>query len=695
MDWERPYWAGFAVAFVSLATYGQTLNKAGMRMVGTMVAIPMAFLLIALFPQQRWGFMVGVSLWIAFCTYMMGGNQRAYFWQVAGFVTAIISFAAGPDPVNAFDIAMMRAQETGLGVLVYSIVASLLWPVRSGDQFRAAVGKLVNSQAALYKACRRLAREQVPPAETAKLVADMRQAHTRFQTLLEAAETDTYEVWEVRAQWQQFRQQVSALCNGLASWCDSVTNRRGIALTDVFPGLHDSDGLLTQRFSDILGMLDGRPPVEAPRALELQADRAALGALTPFERAAVIGARDRWLELERRTRAMHANVGDIAGFTTPASEAEPVQPPDQIFALDPDRMLSAARVFMVLWLAYLLWIYVPDLPGGTGVVSFAAPIGMILSTTPQLRVSQAFWPAFISSLAAGLIYIFIMPHLTSFLGLGLLLFVCTFAICYVFATPQRMLGKLFGVAMFLKVASIANEQTYSFMVVANTTLMLPTVFFVILVTAYIPFSPFPEKVFVRLLRRYFRSSEYLLSTLGDWQQHLNSREHSRQARHLREIATLPQKLAAWSRVIGPDLLPARSPIAVQQLVANLQALSFRIQELLSAQNRPYPPALIASLRADIGARRLAIRQVFQRLSVDPSDLDRQVFQARLVAAIDHMEQHVKAALDQPEQGRISDEEVAGFCQLLAAYRGVSVALEDYAGSVAPIDWPRWREERFA
>jgi len=27
MDWDRPYWAGFAVAFISLATIGQSLNK--------------------------------------------------------------------------------------------------------------------------------------------------------------------------------------------------------------------------------------------------------------------------------------------------------------------------------------------------------------------------------------------------------------------------------------------------------------------------------------------------------------------------------------------------------------------------------------------------------------------------------------------------------------------------------------------
>jgi uncharacterized membrane protein YccC len=38
MDWDNPYWAGFAVAFVSLSTVGQSFNKAAMRMFGTLAA---------------------------------------------------------------------------------------------------------------------------------------------------------------------------------------------------------------------------------------------------------------------------------------------------------------------------------------------------------------------------------------------------------------------------------------------------------------------------------------------------------------------------------------------------------------------------------------------------------------------------------------------------------------------------------
>jgi hypothetical protein len=74
MDWDKPMWVGFAVAFVSLSTVGQSLNKAALRMLGTFVAVVVALVLIALFAQDRWLFMVFISVWVGFCTYMMSGT---------------------------------------------------------------------------------------------------------------------------------------------------------------------------------------------------------------------------------------------------------------------------------------------------------------------------------------------------------------------------------------------------------------------------------------------------------------------------------------------------------------------------------------------------------------------------------------------------------------------------------------------
>ena len=98
MDWDKPYWAGFAVAFISLETIGQSLNKAAMRMLGTLVAMAVALTLIALFAQERWAFMLTLSIFLGLMAYRMGRGKFPYFWQVSGFVTAIICMDGGLDP---------------------------------------------------------------------------------------------------------------------------------------------------------------------------------------------------------------------------------------------------------------------------------------------------------------------------------------------------------------------------------------------------------------------------------------------------------------------------------------------------------------------------------------------------------------------------------------------------------------------
>jgi uncharacterized membrane protein YccC len=47
MDWDRPYWAAFAVGMISLPAAGASLRKGVLRMSGTLVAGVAALTLIA------------------------------------------------------------------------------------------------------------------------------------------------------------------------------------------------------------------------------------------------------------------------------------------------------------------------------------------------------------------------------------------------------------------------------------------------------------------------------------------------------------------------------------------------------------------------------------------------------------------------------------------------------------------------
>ncbi len=156
MDWDRPYWAGFAVAFISLSTVGQSLNKGALRMLGTLMAFVVSLTVIALFAQERWWFMVALSAWVGYCTYMNGGSKHQYFWYVAGFASVIICFDAGTTAADAFGTALLRAEETGLGILVYTLVTILVWPTSTRDELDKAASDLAATEHALYRCYRKL-----------------------------------------------------------------------------------------------------------------------------------------------------------------------------------------------------------------------------------------------------------------------------------------------------------------------------------------------------------------------------------------------------------------------------------------------------------------------------------------------------------------------------------------------------------
>jgi len=697
MDWDKPYWAGFAVAFVSLATVGQSLNKAGMRVLGTLIGVVVALTIIALAPQSRWLFMVLLSLWVALCTYMMGGTKRQYFWNVGGFVSVIVALDAGPDSANAFDIAIQRAQETGLGILVYSLVAVLLWPSNSGKDFLAAVGSLASTQHQLFRAYLGLMGGQGDADKAQALRGQEVQFQTRFGQLLDAAETDDYVVWELRRQWRSYQHLAADLTETMERWRESFTEVHELDLPHLLPGLEGYSVEIEQRLAQIDGMLAGDAPQSHPQALELAFDRDAVNRLSHFHKAAVALTRSRLQDLERLTRSLFEAASDIKGFGKSVAPVLGARGTPDYFLLDPDRMMSAVRIMAIMWLAYLGLIFVPDLPAGAGVVMLSTSAGMVMASTPQLSVTLLFVPAAASVLFAGVVYIFVMPQLSSFAGLGPLIFATTFSICYLFASPRHSLGRALGLALFVTIAAISNQQTYSFLSVANTALMFPLIFLVIAITAYFPFSTRPETVYLRLLRRFFRSAEYLMSTMSWGLGHdPSSVDRWRKAFHLRELSTLPQKLGAWAPHVDTRPLRNNSPQDIQALVTSLQALTYRMDGLNDARAHPQAEFLVQELLSDFKAWRVQVQTTFQGLSQNPvaGEQAAEAFRKRLTEIMDDMEQRIERTMDQAADGQLSIQDGENFYRLLGAYRGVSEAMVDYAGIAGGIDWERWREPRF-
>jgi uncharacterized membrane protein YccC len=701
MNWERPYWAGFAVAFISLSTIGRSLNKGAMRMFGTLVALVVSLLIIALFVQERWWFMAALSGWIGFCTYRMGVSRRSYFWFLAGFASVVIAFDGGTDPANAFGTAVLRAQETGLGVLVYTLVTTLLWPTGSRAGFDEATQALAQAQHRLYSGYReamigRTPEQGKPDQDTQAIASQQVQLLAQFGAALDAALTDSHGVRELRHQWRRFQGQSKALLETLERWRESRKELGELDLDMLLPSLGTATAELEWRFAEIERLLAGEAPHRQPQPIDLLPDHSRLHALSHFHKAAFALVRTSLQRLDGLTRDQFDTVSQIKGQGASAPPAAvppaPSNQPGPGPLPDRDSMIAAVRAMASLWLAYLLWIYL-EVPGGTGIVSMAGPVGMMLATNSRLPVLSILKPVMSTIAFAGILYVFVMPQLSSFVGLGSMIFLVVFVIAYLFSTPPQGITRSIGLALFLTLIGVSNQQHYNFLSVADTVVMFLMVVGVLVLTSRVPFSMQPDKAFLRLIGRFFRSCDYLMATMRwDLTMTPTRLEYWRRAFHAREVATLPQKLSAWGKAVDTRVLPGTTP--AQALTTNLQALAYRVQNLMEVGADPHAKLLVRGLLTDVGAWRLKVREALQGFSRDPAAAPADALRERLTAELEHLEGRIEETLGKAGEGELSDRDGEHFYRLLGAYRGLSEAVIDYAGTAEGIAWDRWREARF-
>jgi uncharacterized membrane protein YccC len=691
MDWDQPHWAAFAVAFVSLANVGQSLNKAALRMVGTVVAMVVAMVFIATAAQDRWLFMTLVSLWLALCTYRMSGSRHQYFWNVCGFVAVVICMTAGPDSANAFHIAIIRFLQTGLGILVYSLVCIFIWPVSSGPDFRAASASWAKAQRTLFEACMAGFRGKADREAMSTQFKAEQQASAAYAVNLESAESDDYEIWEQRALWRDYQRLSTGLTTAIYQWQECFEELGPLSVDRLLPEFEAFGQEIDRRISQVERMLADEAPAYRPQDVKTGLGRETAARLTHFQRAALVAAHAHLSEIEACTRSLFDCASALKGFGEEHAVSRSSLDMAQWLVPDPDRALAALRVVVVMWLAFFAYVYVDGLPGGSTVVTMGAPLGMVLSGMPQLRVSKLIVPVAIGALIGSVAYIFVMPHLSGFAQLGLMIFVITFAFCYLFAGPRQALGRAFGLALFVVIASVSNEQQYSFLTVSTVLLVFAAIFLVLEISAHIPFSPRPEDAFLRLLGRFFDScasvaiaSDRERTRLAIW----------RRRYHILQVKSVPAKLGAWSRFMNPRIL-GTDPTAIAALQATVQSLSRRMIELQEQRSRPQAAFIIGEMRDEVDAWRRGVINGLRRLANDPASEADSDLRARLDELVDHLESRIMDTVNKAHGTEIGEDEEVSFYRLLGAYRSFSEALVEYSQRSADIDWARWREERFA
>jgi hypothetical protein len=568
-----------------------------------------------------------------------------------------------------------------------------LWPQTNIGVLRDTQGRLLSAQGKTFRALAGFRGQDDTAARYAEARRDSAQALQQLSSALHAAEAENYEVNEVRRFWDQYLLLANKLMVALDRWYWCLPELRPVDFPKAVPNTGAFHDEVLYRFEAMQGMHHGQPPTREPRHIDLSIDETEYAKLPPTDRAVIEVSLRHIRILDRLTREMFDCTRVLTGFL--GSARLPPQPREVpttagwMPVLDPDRVRLAVMVACCFWFAFLLWIYL-DPPGHASLFQIIPTFGMATAMRPQGDPISMLKPFAIWLTIGILCYVFIMPALSSFWQLAILIYVFIFCVSY-FTTG---LGHLAGMIAFLQVMPIQNQQSYSFASDANTFVFLMICILAAWICSFISRTPRPEQALLHLLGRYTRSASWIISRAEQLPLHNGAPRGWWWRFHRQEVATLPGKIGAWAQAIDYSRLPEGTADKMGQLQGALGMLSYRLDELVDARSRPHSPHLLSALKDEFEAWSAAFEAALLDLSSRPESMAPAGMQRSLADRLARMDEQLSSPLLLDQGADSTGERRANLYALVGAFRGVSEAGITLTSVAQAIDWPSIREERF-
>jgi uncharacterized membrane protein YccC len=277
-----------------------------------------------------------------------------------------------------------------------------------------------------------------------------------------------------------------------------------------------------------------------------------------------------------------------------------------------------------------------------------------------------------------------------------MIFGVTFGYYYLFWQPQQALIKFAGIAMFIVLTSIQNQQTYSFAAIANSAAMIILGCMLAIAVQFILGSPRPEKAFLRLVARFCRHSEFLLSRVAlDRDEDRGLVKRWQMLIYRNDLLEIPAKLAVMGQRMDYKLLSGQTPEQVQTLVNSLQAIAYWIKELVEVRDLPHADLLVKAALEVLREWRLTAQEQLRLWADDPALAASQgdAIRDRLAARMSTLEEKIAKTLRGLIEEDLDQGEIENFYQILGAFRGITESGIEYTQAAEKINWKQLQEAR--
>jgi uncharacterized membrane protein YccC len=563
MGWPQPQTAAITVMLITATGLtSDSLQKGVMRVLGTVAGAIIGLSLIALFPQDRMSYLLAASITVSILAYLYNAYQGdSTLFMLAAVVTLMVF--NGGDAEGAFQYGVDRAFMTAFGVIVYTVVASTLWPVRAVDNTRALAAGVAS---AYRRAFSTLVHPVVEgPENTDEQLASLLARETDFQTHFNSIKRYAYSVEAYLAEWNCVVGGYEELQSVLLPALKQET-RRGVSFEDYLENYSQVVDQIEAMFAKLEAGWQGQESQETLQPVAVQYRPNSLREAPHLTIAAVVTRAEVLTKIQDilvdLNSALESMLFDRGNFV---AGREPRGKPTFIWR-DLENVKTAARMFLTFWLATAVWITVNP-PLGFTFVALCAVLVLLVSytpVTPKLLIIL-FTIGFACALPA---YVFLLPHMTHWLELAAFMFTYAFLGFYVFQGPVSI---FFMLGLFA--LGIQNTMSYHFDVILLVVLSFYMLCAMLITTTHFPFTSKPEKLYASLCRRFFKRSARTLDIAT------NYRGRSR-ALPSDDGSTQLAKLHTWGAKIDSRYFPANTAQKIRQLTQSCDLLHGQIEVVL-------------------------------------------------------------------------------------------------------------------
>ena len=148
---QTPYWSGMSVVVVSNLYTGSIIDKAVLRIIGTIAGAFVGFYVAGLVANSFLLYFLSCFLIVSIGAYYYSFSVNGYAYLLGSLCAFIIISQLALDPQNAFFVAIWRPVEIGIGVLVSAISVYFIFPNHLKDNVSEQLTALFADFSAEFK----------------------------------------------------------------------------------------------------------------------------------------------------------------------------------------------------------------------------------------------------------------------------------------------------------------------------------------------------------------------------------------------------------------------------------------------------------------------------------------------------------------------------------------------------------------